>query len=75
MRRTVLSEKGHLVMLALGSVSAVFAWRIGWTGWAIYLGIGNVLVNLYPVLLQRYTRARILRIVAGQPNPGPSRTI
>jgi hypothetical protein len=75
MRRTVLSEKSHLVMLTLGSVSAVFAWRIGWAGWAIYLGIGNVLVNLYPVLLQRYTRARILRIVAGHTNPGPSRTI
>lgn len=58
-RRTELSERSHLVMLALGALSTVFAWRIGWVGWAIYLGIGNVLVNLYPVFLQRYTRARL----------------
>lgn len=64
MRRTELSERSHLVMLVLGSVSAVFAWQIGWAGWAMYLGCGNVLVNLYPVLLQRYTRARLLRVVA-----------
>jgi Glycosyl-4,4'-diaponeurosporenoate acyltransferase len=64
LRRTELSEKSHLVMLALGSVTAVFAWRIGWTGWAMYLGVGNVLVNFYPVLLQRYTRARLLRVLA-----------
>jgi Glycosyl-4,4'-diaponeurosporenoate acyltransferase len=62
-RRTELSEKSHLVMLALGTFSAVFAWRIGWAGWALYLGVGNLLVNLYPVLLQRYTRARLRRIV------------
>ena len=61
-RRTELSEKSHLVMLALGGVSTVFAWKIGWTGWAFYLGIGNILVNLYPVLLQRFTRARLVRI-------------
>jgi hypothetical protein len=62
LRRTELSEKSHLVMLVLGALSAAFAWTIGWPGWAVYLTIGNVLVNLYPVLLQRYTRARILRI-------------
>jgi hypothetical protein len=62
LRRTELSEKSHLVMLVLGGLSAAFAWTIGWSGWAVYLTIGNVLVNLYPVLLQRYTRARILSI-------------
>jgi hypothetical protein len=64
MRRTELSERSHLVMLVLGGVSTLFAWRIGWAGWAMYLGVGNVLVNLYPVLLQRYTRARLVRVVA-----------
>ena len=62
-QRTEMGEKSHLVMLALGSLSTAFAWRIGWTGWALDLGIGNVLVNLYPVLLQRYTRARLQRVV------------
>jgi hypothetical protein len=63
-QRTVLSEKSHLVMLVLGALSAVFAWTIGWHGWALYLAVGNVVVNLYPMLLQRYTRARLLAVAA-----------
>ena len=57
--RTRQSERGHIVLLALGAVSAAYAWSVGWHGWAAYLTAGNVLVNLYPVLLQRYTRGRI----------------
>jgi hypothetical protein len=57
--RTVQSERGHLVLLMLGVVSALYAWNIGWHGWAVYLTMGNVLVNLYPILLQRYTRSRL----------------
>ena len=64
-RRTEMSEKSHLVLLVLGGMSAAFAWAIGWPGWALYLGVGNVLVNLYPVLLQRYTRVRLLKIASG----------
>ena len=60
-RRTELSERGHLVWLAAGVLSAAFAWSIGWRGWAVYLSAGNVLVNVYPILLQRYTRARLVR--------------
>ena len=71
-RRTELSERSHLVMMALGGVSAAFAWKIGWEGWAVYLGFGNVLVNLYPVLLQRYTRARLLSVIA-DPEQRPAR--
>ncbi len=57
--RTEQSERGHLVLLLLGVVSAVYAWRIGWQGWAVYLSAGNLVVNLYPILLQRYTRTRL----------------
>ena len=57
--RTEQSERGHLVLLALGCVSAIYAWSLGWHGWALYLGAGNVVVNIYPILLQRYTRSRI----------------
>lgn len=65
-RRTELSEKSHLVMMVLGGLSAGFAWAIGWRGWALYLTAGNVVVNLYPVLLQRYTRARLSALVGRQ---------
>lgn len=63
LQRTELSEKSHLVMLVLGGMSAWFALMIGWTGWALYLTVGNVLVNLYPVLLQRYTRVRLIGVL------------
>ena len=57
--RTEDSERGHLVLPALGLVSAAYAWRVGWHGLAVYLSAGNVLVNVYPMLLQRYTRGRL----------------
>lgn len=66
-RRTKLSEKSHLVLLLMGCLSTVFALQIGWRGWAVYLGVGNVLVNLYPVLLQRYTRTRLRSVVNAVP--------
>jgi hypothetical protein len=72
-RRTQLSEKSHVVVLFLGLISAAYAWQIGWRGWAAYLALGNVLVNLYPILLQRYTRARLLPIVAARRRLGRSR--
>lgn len=61
--RTKQNERGHLVLFALGIVSAGFAFRIGWYGWAWYLTAGNVFVNVYPIILQRYTRSRILAVL------------
>jgi hypothetical protein len=66
--RTEESERGHLVLLLLGLPAIALAWQVGWYGWAIYLAAGNVLVNLYPVLLQRYTRGR-LQPLARTPAP------
>jgi hypothetical protein len=62
--RTELSERSHLVLLVLGAQSAAFAFAIGWTGWALYLTAGNVLINLYPIFLQRYTRARLAKVAS-----------
>lgn len=56
--RTKSSERGHLVLLALGLVSAAFALAFGWYGWAVYLTTGNIVANVYPIMLQRYTRMR-----------------
>jgi hypothetical protein len=61
--RTEQSERGHLVLLALGGVSAIYAWSLGWHGWAAYLGAGNIVVNVYPILLQRYTRSRLRAVL------------
>jgi Glycosyl-4,4'-diaponeurosporenoate acyltransferase len=71
-RRTVDSERAHGVLLLAGVVTSAYAWQIGWRGWAVFLGTGNLLVNLYPMLLQRYTRARLHRLLA---RPGTGRGI
>lgn len=62
--RTRESERNHLVLLLMGVLTAVYAARIGWYGWAAGLTASNLVFNLYPVLLQRYTRCRIARIDA-----------
>jgi hypothetical protein len=62
-----MSEKPHVTLLLMGPLSPVFAARIAWWGWAVYLTVGNVLVNLCPVLLQRYTRARLARVLSRPP--------
>ncbi len=62
--RTRVGERMHLVLLLFGVVSSIYAWHLGWRGWATVLVVGNVLVNLYPILLQRYTRARLVRILS-----------
>lgn len=65
--RTIAGEKTHLVSFAIGIASSLHAWRIGWMGWALYIAIANVIFNVYPILLQRYTRARITRLRVRRP--------
>ena len=60
-------EKNHLVLLLMALFSALYAARLGWTGWALGLTASNVLFNLYPVLLQRYNRCRIERVLRAAP--------
>jgi hypothetical protein len=57
--RTREGERNHLVFLLMGLFTAGYAARIGWYGWAAGLTAGNVVFNLYPILLQRYNRCRI----------------
>ena len=58
------NERSHLISFAGGIVVAVYAWRIGWTDWAAWLTLANLLANFYPVLVQRYTRARLQQIAS-----------
>jgi hypothetical protein len=60
--KTEASEKSHLVLMLAGIASAAYAAYVGWAMWAVVLTAGNLVTNLYPVLLQRYTRARIARV-------------
>ncbi len=60
-------EQSHLVCFLLGLASAIYAAHIGWTDWAIGLSLSNIVFNGYPVLLQRYNRCRIERLLARLP--------
>lgn len=66
---TRLGERSHLVLFLMGLSSAAFAAHLGWYGWAAGLSAGNVVFNLYAVLLQRYNRFRLDGIM-GRWQPG-----
>jgi hypothetical protein len=59
---TCVSEKIHVVMLLFALWPALFAAAVGWWPYAALLTVANVVVNLYPILVQRYTRARLALI-------------
>ena len=60
--RTRLAERCHVAGLLIALPSAAYALMLGWNGFALWLLLPNIPLHLYPVLLQRYTRARIQRV-------------
>ncbi len=62
--RTIVAERGHIVWLIAGALTALWALRVGLIAWATFITAGNLIVNLWPMLLQRYTRSRIERVLA-----------
>jgi hypothetical protein len=60
--QTRVNERSHVFAFWAGLPAFVYAVLLGWTGFAIFLGVATALANVYPILLQRYTRARILGI-------------
>lgn len=62
--RTYYGEKWHLVLLLMGMITTIYAAYIGWFATALFLTTTNIVFNLYPVLLQRYTRVRIAKMMA-----------
>jgi hypothetical protein len=60
--RSIRNEIRHLAYLGWGFAGACFALSIGWHLWAVWLAGSNIGANLYPTMLQRYSRARVLRL-------------
>lgn len=60
--KSIFNERRHIAYLCWGMVTAYYAWSIGWTGWAVWLAVTNIGANLYPTMLQRYSRARVMRL-------------
>ncbi|HEX5110390.1 MAG TPA: hypothetical protein VFV95_18195 [Vicinamibacterales bacterium] len=62
--RTRAAEAFHLGCLLVMAPAAVYATFAGWSGMALWLTLPGIPLHLYPVLLQRYTRARMARALA-----------
>ena len=54
-------EKGHLLWFIITALAGSYAAVLGSTALAACLFLSSLLVHLYPLMLQRYTRARIYR--------------
>jgi hypothetical protein len=61
--KSIWNEQRHWAYLSWGFVTAFYAHHLGWDGWAAWLSVANVGANLYPIMLQRYSRARVMRLV------------
>ncbi len=57
------SECLHVAWLVLTLPSTVYALMLGWNKFALGLFLPGILLHFYLVLLQRYTRARIQRVL------------
>jgi hypothetical protein len=60
--RTRLAERCHIIGIVLALPSVAYALILGWDGFALWLLLPNIPLHFYPVMLQRYTRARIQRV-------------
>lgn len=61
--RTKQSEVGHIIiMLIVLGFNFVVAFRFG-IGESVYLLVLNVILNIYPIFLQRYNRPRLNRAI------------
>ena len=54
-------EKGHLMWFFITALAGAYAAALGSTALAACLFLSSLLVHLYPMMLQRYTRARMYR--------------
>lgn len=59
--RTRGAELFHMAILITILPSAIYAILLGWAAYGVMLTLPNIPLHVYPILLQRYTRARIER--------------
>jgi hypothetical protein len=62
--QTKAAEKGHLIWLLSAVPAVVLAAFTGWHVYAVGFTAINVVVNVYPILFQRYNRARLVAIAS-----------
>lgn len=62
-RGTRVAEVGHMVVAAIVLIVNGYVLVAYSAGDAIWLFVSNLFLNVYPVLLQRYTRPRLRRMI------------
>jgi len=72
---TILNERWHTSWLLLGIITATSAVVTHQYRWAVVITAFNVAFNFYPVLHQRYKRARIRRSISDDRNVGRSKPV
>ncbi len=60
------TERHHVAAMLMSLPSLYLAVYSGHRGMATYLIVGNIVFNVYPILLQRYTRGRLEQSLAGR---------
>jgi hypothetical protein len=68
LRRTFEAERTHWWWLSTSLAVIVWAFGIGAHTSGVVLALLNVPFNVFPILLQRYIRARLVRIAHGRCN-------
>jgi hypothetical protein len=67
-RQTCENERGHMLMLLSALPATAYAILTSRFKFALYFLMVNIVLNVYPILLQRYTRARIIGILGAREN-------
>lgn len=57
------AETGHLFIFIIILLTALYTAMKGWWNFTIWLMLFNILFNVYPIMLQRYNRARLTPIL------------
>ena len=64
------AETNHVIMLLCGVIVMAHAVVRGWWDAAAWTLLFNILINAYPVMLQRYNRGRLASLATRGGNAG-----
>ncbi len=66
--KSYMQEKFHYMVFVFFICIMVFAIMYKLIAWAVFMGIANIIYNLYPIFLQQYNRIRINYLLKRKPD-------
>jgi hypothetical protein len=67
------AETGHALIFVLMLLFVGYAWLNGWLDAVVWMLLFNILVNGYPIMLQRYNRIKLQELIYPQDSCGVTR--